>query len=111
VVLAAVEPVYRCLGQAGHGIVKAAVGDMGVDGGSSGRGVAQKLGGFWPGAIEGIFRKDDNIQKQKAQPRKRANWQMGESRIHGLWQGAAQRGFSVGPRSVIGAGPERTGVR
>jgi hypothetical protein len=36
-----VEPVYRCLGQAGHGVVKATVGDVGVGGG--GRGVAQKF--------------------------------------------------------------------
>jgi len=39
----AVEPVYRCLGQAGYGVVEASVGDVGVGGGGGRRGVAQKF--------------------------------------------------------------------
>ena len=51
-----VELVYRCLGQAGRGVVKATVGDVGVGGGGGGRGVAQELGGFGPKVrFEGVF--------------------------------------------------------
>jgi hypothetical protein len=80
-----VEPAHRYLGQAGYGIVEATVGDVGIG--------SVLVGEAWPKGwvdlspkcdLKVSFRKDDNIQKQKAQPRKRANWQMGESRIHGL---------------------------
>ena len=68
----AVEPIHRCLGQAGHSVVEAAVCDVGVGGGGGRRGVAQKLGGFGPKVrLKVSFRKDDNIQKQKAQLRKK----------------------------------------
>jgi hypothetical protein len=80
-----VEPVHRCLGQAGHGVVKATVVDVGVGGSDGGRGVAQKLGGLGPKVrLKVSFRKNDNIQKQKAQPCKRANWQIAGA---GGWRG------------------------